>query len=260
MLEDWFNAHLRPAPASRWRRWLVDQAALVVDEAALRLVLPRTRTGHYSNAQIDDYVGLPRRHYPWRPPLTLHVRARFGGLPPGTGGFGFWNHPFAPQSGIGTLPRAIWFLYTSPPNDLPIALDVPGHGWKAATIDTLSPRALRWAPLAPPVVLLNQSAWLQRRVWPLVQRDLQIAEAQLTAPMNRWHDYQIEWRADGARFSVDGAVVLETDRSPRGPLGFIDWIDNQYAIATPQGRLGWGLVDVLQPQWLDLAHVAIEDG
>ncbi len=258
MLEEWFNAHLQPGPASRWRRWLVDQAALVVDEAGLRLVLPRTRPGHYSNAQIDDYVGLRRRHYPWRPPLTLHVRARFGGCPRGTAGFGFWNHPFAPQSGVGALPRAIWFLYTSPPTDLPLALAVPGHGWKAATIDTLSPRALRWAPLAPPVVLLNQSAWLQRRVWPLVQRDLQIAEAQLATAMDDWHDYRIEWRADGAQWSVDGAVVLETDCTPRGPLGFIAWIDNQYAIATPQGRLGWGLVDIQQPQWLDLAHVAIE--
>jgi hypothetical protein len=76
--------------------------------------------------------------------------------------------------------------------------------------------------------------------------------------MEPWHDYRLEWRSDGARFMVDGAIVLETDRSPRGPLGFIAWIDNQYAIATPRGRLGWGLVDIQHPQWLDLAHVAIE--
>lgn len=258
MLEQWFAAHLQPGPPSRWRRWLVGQAALVVAAPGLRLALPRTRPGHYSNAQIDDYVGLQRRDYPWRPPLALHVRARFSEQPLGTAGFGFWNHPFAPQTGVGALPRAIWFFYASPPTDLPIALDVPGHGWKAATIDTLSRQALRWAPLAPPVVLLNQWPRLQRRVWPYVQQDLQIAEAQLTTPMTTWHDYRLEWRRDGARFTVDGSVVLETDRSPRGPLGFIAWIDNQYAIATPQGRLGWGLLDLQQPQWLDLAHVAIE--
>ncbi len=258
MLEDWFAARLAPGPPRRWRRWLVDQGALVIREEGLRLVLPRTRPGHYSNAQIDDYVGLPRHDYPWKPPLRMQLRARFSGQPAGTAGFGFWNHPFAPQTGIGSLPKAIWFLYTSPATDLPIALDVPGHGLKAATIDTLQPRALRWAPLAPPVVLLNQWPALRRRVWPKVQHDLQIAETCLDLAMSEWHDYQLEWRIDGARFVVDGQPVLETDRSPRGPLGFIAWVDNQYAIATPWGRLGWGLVDVQQPQWLDIAELLIE--
>lgn len=259
MLEQWIASHFQPGPADRWRRWLVNQGRLIVGEDALRLVVPMTKPHHYSNAQIDDYAGLPRDQYPWRPPLRMTVRARFGQLPLGTAGFGFWNHPFAPQTGIGALPRAVWFFYASQPTNLPIAYGVPGHGWKAATIDALRPRALRWAPLAPPVVLLNQFPTAYQRVWPLVQRDLQISEAMLDPKLiDTWHDYQIEWRHDGTHFTVDGETVLETTCSPRGPLGFVAWVDNQYAIATPQGRLGWGLIGVEQPQWLDLASIQIE--
>lgn len=258
MIKRWFEQHLQPEQAHRWRRWPVGHGRFVIHESGLRLVVPRSSNVSYSNAQIDDYVGLPRGAYPWKPPLRLTVRARFSPTLHGTAGFGFWNHPFAPDTGIGALPRAIWFFYGSPPTDLPIALDVLGHGWKAATIDTLRPQALRWAPLAPLVVLLNRSNKLRRRIWPLVQRDLQIAEARIDAAMDEWHDYQLEWRTDGARFRVDQRIALDTNRTPRGPLGFIAWVDNQYAIATPWGRLGWGLLEVPQAQWLDLAQIRIE--
>ena len=257
MLDSWLATHFRPGPVSRWRSWRIGQAQIVVGQTGLGLLVPHTEPGSYSNAQIDDYAGLPRRDYPWRPPLTLHLRARFAPEIRGTAGFGFWNHPFAPNTGAGALPRALWFLYTSPETDLPIALDVPGSGWKAATLDTLSPAALRWAPLAPPVVLLNQVPALHRRIWPRVQRDLRIAESMLEHPGVAWHDYHIEWRADGARFAVDDQVVLETDRPPQGPLGFIAWVDNQYAVATPRGRLGWGTLDLAQPQWLEIAALRI---
>jgi hypothetical protein len=53
---------------------------------------------------------------------------------------------------------------------------------------------------------------------------------------------------------------METERPPRGPLGFVAWVDSQWAIVTPHGRLGWGLLDVATPQWLDLAHIRIEPG
>ena len=31
----------------------------------------------YSDAQLDDYTGRLRQHYPWRPPLRMTVRARY---------------------------------------------------------------------------------------------------------------------------------------------------------------------------------------
>jgi hypothetical protein len=250
--------YLSPGPAGRWRRLLVGGGGLVAQEDALRLLLPPVRAGRYADAQLDDYAGLRRRDFPWRPPLRMTVRARFSAAPLGTAGFGFWNNPFTPLGGLPVPPRAIWFFYASPPSDMALAEGVPGHGWKAATIDTLRPRALLWAPLAPLVVLLNRRPALRRRLWPRLQRAIQVAEAPLDAGLEDWHAYALEWRADGARFLVDGQPVLETDRSPRGPLGFVAWIDNQWAVATPEGRLAFGLLDVPRPQWMDLAQVRIE--
>jgi hypothetical protein len=264
--EQWLADHFQPGPPTRWRRRLMGDGSLIMHHTAMRLVLPRASHTHYSNAQLDDYLGLSHRNYPWHPPLRLIVRARFGGPLLGTAGFGFWNHPFVPlpiagvplsATGAPIPPRAIWFFHASPPNDIAIARGVPGRGWKAATIDTCQPSALRWAPLAPIVVLLNRWPALERRIWPHVQHDLRISEAVTASSPHDWHDYMLEWRRDGARFTVDGHVVMDTDRSPAGPLGFVAWIDNQYAIATRWGRLGYGLLDVPEPQWLDLQQVQI---
>jgi hypothetical protein len=258
LLDRWVGRRLKPDPAERWRLWRVGDGQIAISEDGLRLLVPRGDGSRYSNAQLDDYVGLPRSRFPWQPPLCLRVRARFSRSLYGTAGFGFWNHPFAPNTGVGALPRALWFFHASPPNDLPIALDVPGNGFKAATIDALRARALRWIPAAPAVVLLNQWEAAHRRVWPRVQRDLGIAEAPIDAASDDWHDYRIDWRRDRVTFSIDDQIVLETDRAPGGSLGFVAWIDTQYAIATPRGRLGWGVLPVREPQWIDIAHVAIE--
>jgi hypothetical protein len=258
MLDRWLSHHFTPGPPDRWLRWPIGAGRLVITEDGLRLVVPRTTQRGYSNAQIDDYAHLPRDRYPWRPPLRLTVRARFSDSLQGTAGVGFWNHPFAPNTGIGALPEAIWFFRSSPPNDLPIARDVPGHGFKAATIDATHRRAERWIPLAPAVILLNQWPRLRRRIWSLVQRDLGIAESTIDESPEDWHEYVLEWRTKGARWLIDDRLVHESDRSPQGPLGFVAWIDNQYAIARPTGRIGWGLLDVIDSQWLDLAAVRIE--
>ena len=139
---------------------------------------------------------------------------------------------------------------------MPLALGVPDHGWKAACIDATRPAALAWAPLTLPVLLANRVPALYRRIWPRVQRSLRVAEAPINALGQQWHEYTVEWRVDGARFLVDGAVVLETDRPPHGPLGFVAWVDNQWMVATPHGRFGWGLLQA-EAQWLDLALVRI---
>lgn len=214
--------------------------------------------GRYADAQIDDYAGLPRRRFPWRPPLRLTVRARASRTIAGTAGFGFWNNPLSPLGGWPSLPAALWFFYASPPSDMPLAIDVPGHSWKAASIDTTRPSALAWAPLALPVALLNRAPWLRRRIWPAVQRSLGIAEAPIAAPGQQWRTYTIEWRRNTARFAIDGATILEAERPPHGPLGFVAWIDNQWAVVTPWGRFGWGLLASDEPQWLDLGLVRIE--
>jgi hypothetical protein len=225
-----------------------------------RLLLPGATRNRYSDAQLDDYARLPRRSFPHRPPFRLSLQARFSssGII-GTAGFGLWNHPFAPGGGLPALPRALWFFYASPPSDMQLALDVPGFGWKAAVIDATRPSAVALAPFAPLVLWLNRSRRFYRRVWPIVQRGLRIVEKSLPLDLlPNWHTYSIEWTIDRAVLSVDDQIVLDTDRPPRGPLGFVAWIDNQYAIVTPTGRLGFGLLDVSAPQWLEIKTSEVE--
>ena len=75
--------------------------------------------------------------------------------------------------------------------------------------------------------------------------------------MTQWHSYQIDWEAKGARFKVDGREVLRCASSPRGPLGFVMWMDNQYAIATPWGRFGHGLLEAHGEQCMEVRSLSI---
>ncbi|MBN1887599.1 MAG: family 16 glycosylhydrolase [Thermoflexales bacterium] len=240
------------------RPCLVGQGVIEPAGDAMRLALPSATARAYSDAQIDDYSGLARRDFPWRPPLRLSLRARFSPGPlVGTAGFGLWNNPFSPLGGVPALPRAAWFFYASPPSDMALAAGVAGRGWKAAAIDATRPAALAWAPLAPLVLLANQIPALYARLWPYVQRALCIHETLLDTSMQDWHDYQIAWQAEQVTFSVDEQIVLRSASVPQAPMGFVAWIDNQYAVATARGRLGWGLLDVPGPQWLDIAGLAV---
>ncbi len=218
----------------------------------------------YSNAQISDYGfgGRAPFRLRWRPPLVLTVIAQAsapGRDLRGTAGFGFWNHPFSPDARRLRLPRAIWFFFGAPPNDMALAHGVPGSGWKAATIDATRPRAWALAPLAPAAVLLMRAPGLYNLLWPKIQQALRIGEAVLPdALLAERHTYRIDWRVKEALFSVDDAVVLHTSFAPRGPAGFVAWIDTQYAIVTPQGRFGFGITALERPQALTIERLTIE--
>jgi hypothetical protein len=241
---------------SRWRHYIVGNGALETTASALRFVTAGATSRRYSDAQIDDYQGLPRRRFLWRPPLQLRVRARFShpaGELQGTAGFGFWNDPFMMTGArMPTLPRAVWFFYASPPSNMKLDLHTPGYGWKATTIDALRPSALLLAPFTPLAVPLMNIRPLYRALWPHIQRALNVKEAVVEVEtrgepgrtMTGWHTYVIEWGVQWTRFGVDGEPVLESAPSSRGPLGFVMWLDNQYAIVTPWGRLGYGWLDV----------------
>ena len=56
---------------------------------------------------------------------------------------------------------------------------------------------------------------------------------------------------------VDDSLVLRIPQPPKRPLGFVAWLDNQYAIATPRGTLRFGTV-ASGPQWFELDSVRIE--
>jgi hypothetical protein len=257
-----FSGELNP----RWRRHLAGEGCLEWTGATLRFVNVDTSCSEYTNAQIDDYQGLPRRRFPWRPPLKMTVRARFSnasadsrmGLS-GTAGFGFWNDPFLmTERRVPTLPRAVWFFYGSPPSNMKLDLSVPGDGWKAATIDALRPIAFLLAPLALPAALLMNLRPLYRAFWPSLQGALNIRESAIDVPLTQWHTYVIDWGAAHVTFSVDDKPVLDSAPSPRGPLGFVMWLDNQYMIVKPWGRFGWGLLEAPGRQWLEVDRILIE--
>lgn len=232
-----------------------------VESGKLNLHTGVTPPGMYSDAQISDYRAADFR---WRPPLRLTVTACAepdADRLRGTAGFGFWNQPFMPGQVRLRLPQAIWFFFGSPPNHMALAQGVPGAGWKAATINARRWQFLALVPAAPIGVLLMRIPALYRRLWPIGQRALGVSEHLLdSALLAEPHTYMLDWRKDGAAFSVDGQVVHETPASPGGPLGFIAWIDNQYAIATPQGQFGFGLIPLDAPQTLRLEAVTIEGG
>jgi hypothetical protein len=232
---------------------------VVSSGGGLRLITSDATARAYSDAQIDDY-GRRGVHLPHRPPLIVRLRARFShpaGALRGTAGFGLWNYPWA--RGVA-LPRALWFFYASAPSDMALALGVSGRGWKAAAIDTGRPSALALLPLAPLAVPLMRSYAGYRVLWPGIQRAVGVAEKPLASSMDAWHSYEIVWGERFSSLAVDGETVLEDAPSPRGPLCFVAWIDNQYLIVTPQGRLGWGLLDAPGEQGVEVAELMIRQG
>ncbi|UCG25403.1 MAG: family 16 glycosylhydrolase [Chloroflexota bacterium] len=233
----------------------------VVSDTSCKLLLNPTDAG-YTDAQLDDYGGSKRRDYPWRPGTRLDLRARFSHPEDkmlGTAGFGFWNAPFGdPTIRRPALPQATWFFFASRPSDLPFPEAGPGRGWFAGTMDVATPWTCILAPLALPILAMNNVVSIRRRTWPAIRRRLKISYAPVGLSMVEWHQYQLEWQPDGCRFLVDDTLILQTDRGPSGPLGFVCWLDNQYLAATPKGRFRWGALPIGQQQWIEISSLRLE--
>jgi hypothetical protein len=225
----------------------------------LRLSLPPLTTGRYADAQLYDYRGLPRSRFPAFPPVRVALRARaWPAAPAGTLGFGFWNDPFSLSGGVLAAPNAVWFFYASPPSAMELADGVPGSGFKCATLNAGRPPAVLLAPAAAVAVALAWIPGLGRPVLAAARRAVKAYETPLAdIVLSDWHEYQLEWLADSAAFRVDGVERLRSPAPPRGPLGFVAWMDNQYAIASRAGKFGFGLCAVAEEQWLEIEDLQI---
>jgi hypothetical protein len=231
---------------------------------ATRLELPALRQG-YADAQLDDYRRLPRSRFPWRPPLCLRLRARASrAAPTGTLGFGFWNDPFTFSLGQGATPgrlpaspTALWFFNGSPPHDLAFLDNVAGSGWKAACLRSRKVLPLFVALGAPFALLLSRLPWTRALAVRQARRMIQAQEAVLSGGLEAWHTYEIAWHIREASFRVDGQVVLVASDPPPGPLGFVAWIDNQFAVLSPERGIHFGVLPCAERQWLEIADLDI---
>jgi hypothetical protein len=262
-----------------------------------RLTVPSGKADAYRLAQLDDYNHLPRRHFPHHSlTLSLSARTSSDSIP-GTWGFGLWNDPFGLSLGFGgrpwrfpALPNAVWFFGASEENYLSFRpsstlrsaqgeeCDVPANGFLAQTF-----RAPRFHPLLmlaglvlpfsrkvtrrllgqviaeDGIQLWSQGASLWRRS-DTRSRDFQQqavgVQSQRVDP-TQWHRYRLEWSKKRVLFEVDNVTAFESAVSPNPPLGLVIWIDNQYASFTPEGKIGFGVLENPEPAWLEVKDIEL---
>jgi hypothetical protein len=266
-VDDDFSAGLDP----RWSVTRPGGGLVEIKDSLLRLELPGAVAGAYSDAQIDDYSGRARPVLHWRPPLRLEIRARFSHLIHpiategadahqrllrGTAGFGFWNYPLSLTGAVLRLPDAIWFFGASQPSNMALVPGIPGWGWKAQVVHAHRLGALATAGPMALSALWGRVTGHEGAAARWVQRLTGAQEARLTHDSREWTTYEIDWRAERALFRVNGGVALIAPQPPAGPLGFVAWVDNQYAIATPRGELRFGTI-ASERERLELGHIRI---
>lgn len=250
----------------------VDEISRGNGREAYRLSIPAGRADKYRLAQLDDYPQLRRSEFAWNVPVRLSLSARTSsGLIPGTWGFGFWNDPFGLSLGFGgnpfrlpTLPNAVWFFGASkesylsfrdvstPPlkGDDSAQREIAATGFLAQTFRSpkFHPSLIR-AGLALPF-----SRKATRRLLGSVIDEDGIA---LSVDVSQWHSYRLDWRENSVSFDVDNVQVFKSHMSPNPPLGLVIWIDNQFAAFTPEGKIGFGVLENPEPAWLDIKDVDV---
>ncbi len=250
-------ANLRP-------RQTADAFVIQLSSDCWRLTVPGGPAGVYCWAQLDDYMELPRKRFNWRPPVHLSLDARISNADmQGTWGFGFWNDPFSASLGISgmtrrlpTLPDCAWFFYASEPNYLSFRDDLIAQGFLAATFSSSSSGKffLPLGLLFTPFLFWKRTARLLRSVLKrFIQQDVQLLHVDPTAV----HQYELIWQSMQVIFRVDGKVMKQTTVAPHAPLGFVLWVDNQYAAFQPDGMLKFGTLSNLSPISLEIRNFTI---
>jgi|YNPNPStandDraft_1061719.scaffolds.fasta_scaffold00009_46 hypothetical protein len=240
-------ARVEKVTACRWRLWIGAGPA-----------------GQYRWAQLDDYINLPREHFYWQAPFCLKIRARISTQDvEGTWGFGFWNDPFSTNMRLKgtirhlpTLPQAAWFFYASPPNYLALRDVHPARGMLMASFSSwrLPTPLLFPGLLALPLFLIRPIARLLRRLARLIIAD---DAGKTDIDLTDWHSYRLDCKKTTVRFYIDDQPCFETPIVPRGKLGLVIWIDNQYLAFEPNGALRAGTLATPEDAWLEVEDIAV---
>jgi hypothetical protein len=218
----------------------------------------------YRLAQLDDYAALARSRFKWREPTTLSLRCRVSQPNlPGTWGFGFWNDPFTVSLGLQgmarrlpALPNACWFFHASPENHLSFQNNQPANGFLAQTFSSPRIPSALLAPgiLGSPLLLARPlSKWLRANI---ARRLIRENAQRLSMDVTEWHAYTLKWDTHYVEYAIDGKKVFETGFSPKGPLGLVIWIDNQFVAWRPDGSLGMGAL-ANPPAWMEIESLEV---
>jgi hypothetical protein len=240
-----------------------------------RLSIPVGKADRYRLAQVDDYTQTLRSRFPLRCPVRLSLSARVSSDSiPGTWGFGLWNDPFGLSLGFGgnpfrlpTLPNAVWFFGASKESYLSFqdprasTTDLATNASRSAQREVANGflaqtfRSPRFHPLMIPAGLaLPFSRQKTRQLLGKVIGEDAIA---LSMDVTQWHRYRLDWREERVSFEVDDVQVFESAVSPNPPLGLVIWIDNQYAAFTPEGKIGFGVLENPKPAWLEIKDIDV---
>jgi hypothetical protein len=174
----------------------------------------------------------------------------------GTAGFGFWNDPFDWIGNVQVPPSALWFFFAGPQCDMAFVPGVRGCGWKAASLNGGTADRLTMA-LGN---LVFKIPGMSKLVFRLAQTRIHASEVMLDGfSPEDWHTYRVHWLTNEASFFVDDQAVLRAPTPPTVPLGFVAWVDNNYAVMGPGREFAFGRIAVPQRQWMELSRVRIEN-
>jgi len=238
-----------------------------LEGSAVRLEIPPGPEGRYRLAQLDDYTGLFRKDFPWKPPVVVKLSARTSSSNiPGTWGFGLWNDPFSLSLGVGggtrrfpALPNSAWFFNASPQNYLSLQDANPAHGFLAQTFrsNVVPAPFLALGAIGFPLMVLPVFIKVIR---PILSKFIHENVSSIDHDVTQWHDYSLACGLDGdVLFQVDGEPVHETDVIPNGPLGLVLWIDNQYLALPPNGKMGYGHLENPETVWLEIKGLMVNN-
>ncbi|HSM23258.1 MAG TPA: family 16 glycosylhydrolase [Anaerolineaceae bacterium] len=242
-----------------------DSIAETSSDDSLTLTIPAGRKGKYRWAQFDDYLFRPRTDFQWITPIHFSLEARCTNPDhQGTWGFGFWNDPFNISLGVKgsvkrlpVLPNCAWFFYASESNSLSFESKLPAQGFLAATFSSPLIPSLLFAPTLPflPLLINKHFARFARKILSFVVKQ---DAALLDIDVSDWHTYQINWQKHNVQFMIDYQMVLSTSKPPKGKLGIVIWVDNQYAAFKPNGQIAFGTLAGHTDTTLEIKNLVVK--